>query len=149
MFRICIRINNFYVKAIYRNPEHDGSLYDCLLDSMALVQSVDDKAVFVGDTNAHQSGWLESVSHTDRHGRGALDFCTLSGCTQFVRGPTHIACNRLDLVIVDAVVGTPLGTSDHCFVSCVLRVEQSVPEYNIRSTSLKASFQLGQCLQCI
>ena len=36
--------------------------------------------------------------------------------------------------IVDAVVGTPIGTSDHCFVSCVLRVEQSVPEYNVRST---------------
>ena len=28
----------------------------------------------------------------------------------------------------------PLGTSDHCFVSCVLRIEQSVPEYNVRST---------------
>ena len=54
--------------------------------------------------------------------------------------PTHIACNRHDLVmtdvpdIVDVVVGTPLVTSDHCFVSCVLRVEQSMPEYNARST---------------
>ena len=36
--------------------------------------------------------------------------------------------------IVDVVVGTPLGTSDHCFVSCVLRVGKSVPEYNVRST---------------
>ena len=36
--------------------------------------------------------------------------------------------------ISDVFVGTPLGTSDHCFVSCVLQVEQSVPEYNIRST---------------
>ena len=36
--------------------------------------------------------------------------------------------------IVDVFVGTPLETSDHCFVSCVLRVEQSVSEYNIRST---------------
>ena len=50
-----------------------------------------------------------------------------------------IAGNRLDLVmtdvpdIVDLFVGTPLGTSDHCIISCVLRVEQSVPEYNIRS----------------
>ena len=33
--------------------------------------------------------------------------------------------------IVDVFVGTPLGTSDHCFVSCVLRVEQSVLEYNV------------------
>ena len=31
-------------------------------------------------------------------------------------------------------VGTPMGTSDYCLVSCVLRVEQSVKEYNIRST---------------
>ena len=45
---------------------------------------------------------MESVSHTDWHGRDALDFCNLSGCEQLV--------------------------------SCVLGVEQSVPEYNIRST---------------
>ena len=55
--------------------------------------------------------------------------------------PTHIAGNRLDLVmtnvpeIVDMFV-TPLGISDHCFVSCVLHVERSVPEYNVRSTML-------------
>ena len=36
--------------------------------------------------------------------------------------------------IVDVVVGTPLGTSAHCFVSCVPRVEQSVSEFNVRST---------------
>ena len=35
---------------------------------------------------------------------------------------------------VDVFVGTPLGTVDHCFVNCVLRFEQSVSEYNIRST---------------
>ena len=54
--------------------------------------------------------------------------------------PTHIAGNRLDLVmtgvpdIVAVVVGAPLGASDHCFVSCLIRVEQSVPEYNVNST---------------
>ena len=55
------RINNFYVSAFFRNPGQDGLLYDCLLDSMAAVQSVDDKAVFVfvGDVNAHHSEWLE------------------------------------------------------------------------------------------
>ena len=30
VFRIYSRINNFYVYAFYRNPGHDGSLYDCL-----------------------------------------------------------------------------------------------------------------------
>ena len=140
VFRICSRITILFV--FYCNPGHDGSLHDCLLDSMARVQSVDDKAVFVfvGDTNAHHSEWLESVSPTDRHGRDALDFCNLSGCEQLVPCPTHIAGDRLDLVmpevpdIVVVVVGTPLGTLDHCFVSCVLRVELSVSEYNVRST---------------
>ena len=37
--------------------------------------------------------------------------------------------------IVDVFVGTPLGTSDQCSVSCGHRVEQSEPEYNIRSTT--------------
>ena len=89
---------------------------------------------------AHHSDWMESVSPTHRHWGDALDFCNQSGCEQLVRCPTHIAGNRLDLVmtdvpdIVDVFVGTPLGTSGHCFVRGVLRVEQSVPEYNIRST---------------
>ena len=33
----------------------------------------------------------------------------------------------------DVFVGTPLGTSDHCFVSCVLRVGQSVPVWALNS----------------
>ena len=43
--------------AFYHNPWHDGSLYGCLLDSMARVQSVEEKAifVFVGDANSHDS----------------------------------------------------------------------------------------------
>ena len=43
-FSVC-RINNFHVFAFYRKAGHDGSLYYCLLDLMARVQSVDDKAV--------------------------------------------------------------------------------------------------------
>ena len=64
----------------------------------------------------------------------------MSFCEQLVRCHTHIAGKRLDLVmtvipdIVDVVIGTPLGTSDHRFVSCVLHVEQYVPEYNVKST---------------
>ena len=86
----------------------------------------------VSDSNAHHSEWLESVSLTDRHVRDALDFCNLSCCEQLVLCPTHIAGNRLDLVmtnvpdIVDVFIGTPLGTSGHYFASCVIRVEQSV-----------------------
>ena len=83
---------------------------------------------------------MESVSPTNRHGRDAPEFCNLSGCEQLVPCPTHSAGSRLVLVmtdvpnIVDVVVGTPFRASDHCFVSCVLRVQQSVPEYSVRST---------------
>ena len=139
VFRICSRINNFCIYALYRNPRHDGSFFDCLPDSMAGVKSVDKAVfVFVGDANAHHS--LESVSPTDQYVRDALDFCNLSGCEQLVRSPSHIAGSRLDLVmsdvpdVVDLFIGTPLRTCDHCFVSCVLLVAQSVLEYNIRST---------------
>ena len=58
-----------------------------------------------------------------------------------MRYRTLIAGNRLNLVITNVpdivvvVVGTPLGTSNHCFVSCVLHVEQYVPKYNVRSLS--------------
>ena len=69
------KINNFYFYAFYHNPGHDGSLNDCLLGSMARVQSVDDMAVFVfvSDANSHHSEWFQSVSPTDRHGRDDLD----------------------------------------------------------------------------
>ena len=71
-----------YVYSCYRKPGHDGSLYDCLLNSMAWLQSVDDRAVFVfvSHANAHHTEWLESVSPTDRHVRDSLDFCNMSGC---------------------------------------------------------------------
>ena len=73
----------------------------------------------------------------DGHGRDALEFGNMAGCEQLVRGATHIASNRLDLVMTDAPdvdvsFGTPLGTSDHCFVNCELLVEQVIPEHNIR-----------------
>ena len=59
VFRICSRMNIFYIYAFYHNPGHDGSCYDCLLESMARMQSVDDNAVFifVSDANAHYSEW--------------------------------------------------------------------------------------------
>ena len=89
--------------------------------------------------NAHHSEWLESVYPTDLHGCDAFDFCNLSGCKQLVRCPTHIVGNRLDPVMMDApditgvFIVTPMGIYHHLFVSCVLRVEQPVPENNVRS----------------
>ena len=66
-----------------------------------------------------------------------------------MRGPTHITGNRLDRVmtnvpdIVEVIIVTPLGTSDHCFDSCVVRVEQSVPEYMSEVLSLRSIVPTG------
>ena len=99
VLRNCSWRNNFYVYAFYRNPGHDGSLYACLLDSMTRVQSVDDKAVFVfvGHADAHHSEWLESVSPTDRHGRGALELAICRVVSSWFAVP-------LTLLVTDSIL---------------------------------------------
>ncbi len=64
--------------------------------AMSVIQDDDRKAAFVvvGDFNAHHREWLDSVSPTYSHGRAALDFANVSGCSQLVAGPTHLAGNR-------------------------------------------------------
>ena len=52
-----------YVYAFYRNPGYDGSLYDCLPDCMARVQSVDDKAVFVFVCSSSSSSRTDHLAH--------------------------------------------------------------------------------------
>ena len=82
VFKVSGKHSNFYIFSLYRNPDLDGSIYDCLIDRIATVQESDRRAsfVFVGDLNAHHRDWLNSVSQTDHHGIAALDFATVSGC---------------------------------------------------------------------
>lgn len=60
----------------------------------------------------------------------------LSGWEQLVRGATNIAGNQLDVAMTDAPdifdvsIGSPLETSNHCFVRCELLMELIAPEYN-------------------
>ena len=140
IFRVCGRHSNFYIVSLYRNPNNSDSICDCLLRSMALIQSSDRKAafVFVGDLNAHHSQWLGSVSGTNGHGIAALDFCTTSGCSQLVDQPTHSGGNRLDLLMTDVPdlvefqVLAPVGSSDHSAIGFAVKVAQFVPNVCIR-----------------
>ena len=128
--------NNFYLCSIYRNPDLDDSIFDCLLITMAKVQGDDRKAafVFVGDFNAHHKEWLHSVSATDCHGLRAYDFACESGCEQLIHEATHTSGNCLDLAFtdspgaIDSRVGSPIGTSDHATVCLTIKTEQAVPE---------------------
>ena len=128
--------HNFYFFSVYRNPDADDGIFDCLLVSMAAIQENDRKAsfVFIGDFNAHHKEWLNSISQTDCHGLKALDFSSESRCDQIIHSPTHRSGNYLDLIFTDTPgvvagnVGSPVGTSDHCYVSTIIKTEHAVPD---------------------
>ena len=44
VFRVCGARQNFYVFSLYRNPDLDDRIYDCLLTAMAAVQAADARA---------------------------------------------------------------------------------------------------------
>ena len=89
VFRVCGARQNFYMFCLYRNPDLDDRIYDCLLTAMAAVQAADARAsfLFVGDLNGHHQEWLGATT-MNRHGVAALDFATVSGCDQLVIGPS-------------------------------------------------------------
>ena len=53
--RVCGVRQNHYVFSLYRNPDVDDRIFDCLLASMADVQTEDMRASFkfVADLNGH------------------------------------------------------------------------------------------------
>ena len=53
IFRVCGVRQNLYVVSLYRNPDLDDRIFDCLLTSMAAEQAEDVRASFlvVGDLN--------------------------------------------------------------------------------------------------
>ena len=120
-FRGCGERQNLYVFSLYRNPDLDDRIFDCLLTSMAAMQAEDVRAsfLFVGDSNGHHQQWLGSTA-TNRHGVAAFDFATVSGCDQL------IGTLDLDLLITDVPglvrvsIIAPIGNSDHSSLSPVI-----------------------------
>ena len=102
VFMVCDVRQNLFVFSLYRNPDLDDRIFDCLLASMAAVQAEDIRASFliVGDLNGHHQEWLGSTN-TNRHGVEAFDFTTVSGCDQLDVGSTHTGGGTLDLMMTD------------------------------------------------
>ena len=79
------------------------------------------------ELNGHHQEWLGSTT-TNRHGVAAFDFETMSGCDQFVVGPTHARGGTLDLLMTDVPdlvrvsVVAPIGNSDHDSPSAVISI---------------------------
>ena len=113
--------------SLYLKPDLDDRIFECLLASMAAVQTEDIRAssLFVGDLNGHHQEWLCSTA-TNRHGVAAFDFATVSGCDKLVVGPTHTRGGTLDLLMTDVpdlvwvAVVAPTGNSDHSSLSAVI-----------------------------
>ena len=132
--RVCGARPNFYVFSLFRNPDLNDQIYDCLLSAMAAVQAADAHAsfLFVGVWNGHHQEWLGSTT-TNRHGVEALDFATVSGCGQLVSGPTHARGGTLDLLMIDVpdlvrvAVVAPLGSSDPSSLSIAISMAQGIP----------------------
>ena len=55
VFMVCGVRQNLYVCSLYRNPDVDDRIFDCLLASMAAMQAEDVHAsfLFVSDLNGH------------------------------------------------------------------------------------------------
>ena len=103
VFMVCGARQNFYVFNLYRNPDLDDRIYECLLIAMAAVSNaVNVRApfLFMGDLNDYHQEWLGSTT-TNRHCVAALDFVTVSGCDQLVIGPTLTRGGTLDLLMTD------------------------------------------------
>ena len=134
VFMVCGVRQNLHVFSLYRNPDLDDRIFDCLQTSMAAVQAEDVSASFqfVGDLNGHNQEWLGSTT-TNCHGVAAFDFATVSGCDQLVVGPTHARGGTLDLLMTDVPdlvrvsVVTPIGNSNHSSLSAVISMVQAVP----------------------
>ena len=92
-FGVCGVRQNLFVFSLYRNPDLDDRIFDCLLASMAAVQAEDVCAsfLFVCDLNGHRQEWLGSTT-TNRHGVSAFDFTTVSGLRSVGCRPNPCTC---------------------------------------------------------
>ena len=138
--------------SLYRNPDIDDQIFECLLASMAAVQADDVRAsfLFVGDLNGHHHEWLGSTT-TNCHGVAAFDFATVSACYQLVVGPTHPRGRTLDLLMADVpdllqvAVAAPIGNSDHSSLLSVISMAQTIPNLCVsRKVFLKHGVNLGK-----
>ena len=100
--RVCCARQNFYLFSLYRNPDLDEQIYECLLTSIGAVLEEDVHAsfLFIGDLHGYHKEWLGS-STTKDHGVAAIDFATASSYDQLVIGPTHVRGRTPELIMTD------------------------------------------------
>ena len=92
VFRVFGVRQNLYVFSLYRNPDLDDRIFDCLLTSMTAVLTEDVRVsfLFVGDLIDHHQDWLGSTN-TNRHGVAAFDLQLCLVATSWLSArPMHV-----------------------------------------------------------
>lgn len=135
--------SNHYFCLLYRSPNSvDASLFDVL--SLAIESTlVSDPSAHVsvlGDFNIHNSEWLLHSAGTTALGREAEAFAIINNLSQLVDFPTRVPdrdgdrAHTLDLVLTtnptlfsNVSSLPPLGSSDHCMISCSLEFSYPTP----------------------
>ena len=128
VFRVCGVRQNLYVFCLYRNPDLDDRIFDCLITSMAAVQAEDvhDSFLFVGDLNDHhRSGLLPRPPKSLccslwLHNCEVIVLRSVGGRTNPCMGwntwPHYDWCSWPSKVVVVA----PIANSDHSSLSAVI-----------------------------
>ena len=130
---------NLYPFSLYRNPDLDDQIFNCLLASMAAVRAKVIRApfLFVSDLNGHHPEWLGSIQPQTVMEFSVFDFATVSGCDQLVVGPTHARGGTIDLPMTDVpvqarvAVVVPIGNSDHYSLSAFIWIPQAVSNLHV------------------
>lgn len=81
------KFNSLYIFGIYRNSGLSDGISDCLLTTMASVQSTDTESSL---SFVEHCKWLNSVRPMKAYGSSAYNFSILFGCEQLVYKSTHV-----------------------------------------------------------
>ena len=151
VFKVCGVRRNLYVLSLYRNPDLEDPIFDCLLASLAAVQAEDVRAslLLFGDFNGHHQEWLGSPT-MNRHVVVAFDLQLFPVAISWLSAqPMHVV-GTLDLLMTDVpdlvrvAVVAPISNSDHSSLSAVISMAQAVPNLCVsRKVFLKHQVNLN------
>ena len=155
LFRVCGARQNFYVFSLYINPDLNYGIFDCLLTSMAVVQTEVVWGYFlfifvwVIWMAIIRSGWVLWPRTVMVLQPLTSQLCLIDRVNQTVT--THALGDTLDLLLTDVpdlvpvAAVAPIGNSDNSSLSAVISNAQAVPNlcfvgqfsWNIKSIGIQ------------
>ena len=151
VFSLCGVRQNLNVFSLYRNPDLDDRISDCLPASMAAVQAEDIRAffLFLGYLNAIiRSGWV-LLPRTVMELQPSISQLSPVAISWVSAQPMHDG-GTLDLLMTDVptrvrvAVVPPTGNSDHSSLLAIISMAQAVPTLHV-SRKVILNHQITNC----